>query len=146
LLEETGVPGENHRPLTSHWQTLSHDLVSSTPRHEQDGFELTTILVIGTDWTGSCKSNYHTINPLIILLSFHHTHHYERLTMNVSCITTRGLQWMYHVSLREAYNECIVYHYERLTMNVSCITTRDLQWMYHVSLREIYNECIMYRQ
>jgi hypothetical protein len=25
------------------------------------GFELTTLMVIGTDCTGSCKSNYHTI-------------------------------------------------------------------------------------
>ena len=25
------------------------------------GFELTTLVVIGTDYTGSCKSNYHTI-------------------------------------------------------------------------------------
>jgi hypothetical protein len=25
LVEETGVPGENHRPVTSHWQTLSHN-------------------------------------------------------------------------------------------------------------------------
>ena len=24
LVEETGVPGENHRPTASHWQTLSH--------------------------------------------------------------------------------------------------------------------------
>jgi len=22
LVKETGVPGENHRPTTSHWQTL----------------------------------------------------------------------------------------------------------------------------
>jgi hypothetical protein len=35
LLEETGVSGENHWPLASHWQTLSHNVVSSTPRHEQ---------------------------------------------------------------------------------------------------------------
>jgi len=34
LVEETGVPGENHRPVASHWQTLSHN-VSSTPRHER---------------------------------------------------------------------------------------------------------------
>ena len=26
-----------------------------------NGFELTTLVVIGTDCTGSCKSNYHTI-------------------------------------------------------------------------------------
>ena len=32
LVEETGVPGENHRPVASHWQTLSHNVVSSTPR------------------------------------------------------------------------------------------------------------------
>ena len=31
LVEETGVPGENHRPVASHWQTLSHEVVSSTP-------------------------------------------------------------------------------------------------------------------
>jgi hypothetical protein len=31
LVEETGVPGENHRTATSNWQTLSHSAVSSTP-------------------------------------------------------------------------------------------------------------------
>ena len=28
-------PGENHRPVSSHCQTLSLDVVSSTPRHER---------------------------------------------------------------------------------------------------------------
>jgi len=28
--------GENHRPATSHWQIVSHNVVSSTPRHERD--------------------------------------------------------------------------------------------------------------
>jgi len=35
LVEESGVPRENHRPIASHWQTLSHEFVSSTPHHEQ---------------------------------------------------------------------------------------------------------------
>jgi hypothetical protein len=35
LMEETGVLRENHRPAASHWLTLSHDVVSSTPRHKQ---------------------------------------------------------------------------------------------------------------
>jgi len=35
LVEETRVPGENHWPAASHWQTLSHNVVSSTPRHER---------------------------------------------------------------------------------------------------------------
>jgi len=32
FVEETRIPGENHRPVASHWQTLSHTVVSSTPR------------------------------------------------------------------------------------------------------------------
>ena len=35
LVEETGVPGEKHRPAVSYRQTLSHNVVSSTPRHER---------------------------------------------------------------------------------------------------------------
>jgi hypothetical protein len=35
LVEETGVPRENHRPVASHRQTLSHNVVSNTPRHER---------------------------------------------------------------------------------------------------------------
>jgi hypothetical protein len=36
LVKETGIPGENHRTAASHWQTLLHNVVSSTPRHEWD--------------------------------------------------------------------------------------------------------------
>jgi hypothetical protein len=32
LVEETGVHGENHRPVASNSQILSHNVVSSTPR------------------------------------------------------------------------------------------------------------------
>jgi hypothetical protein len=31
-VEETGVPVENHRPATSHWQTLSYNAVSNRLR------------------------------------------------------------------------------------------------------------------
>jgi hypothetical protein len=33
LVKETGVPGEKHQLVASHRQTLSHYVVSSTPRH-----------------------------------------------------------------------------------------------------------------
>jgi hypothetical protein len=33
LVEESEVPGENHRSVASHWLTLSHNIVMSTPRH-----------------------------------------------------------------------------------------------------------------
>jgi hypothetical protein len=36
LVEETGIPWENHWLIESYWQTLSHKVVSSTPRNTQD--------------------------------------------------------------------------------------------------------------
>jgi hypothetical protein len=36
VVEETGIPGENHWPVVSHWQTLSHKVVLSIPHHEWD--------------------------------------------------------------------------------------------------------------
>ena len=57
LVEETGGPGENYRPVAGHCQTLSNNVVHSPWTR----FELTTSVVIGTDCIGSCKSNYQTI-------------------------------------------------------------------------------------
>ena len=48
LVEETWVPGENHRPVASHWQTLSHNVVSSTPAWA--GFELITLIINWWHW------------------------------------------------------------------------------------------------
>ena len=60
LVEETGVPGENHQPVASPWQTLSHNVVSSTSAWA--GFKLKTLVLMGTNCIGSsCKFNYHTI-------------------------------------------------------------------------------------
>jgi TolB-like protein len=32
IVEETGISGENHWSAASYWQTLSHNVISSTPR------------------------------------------------------------------------------------------------------------------
>ena len=83
LVEETGVPRENHRPATSHWQTchiMLYRLIDWLMFNVQwaifqlysgrvlyrahlawAGFTLTILVVIGTDWIGSYKSNYPTI-------------------------------------------------------------------------------------
>ena len=61
LVEETGVPGENHRPAASNWQTLSHNVVfeyiSTWP-----GFELITLVVLAFEPPDPWFSNIVKIN------------------------------------------------------------------------------------
>jgi hypothetical protein len=59
LVEETGGPGENHRP-----DKLDLIILYTLP---WVGVEPTTSEVIGTDCTGSFKSNYHTITTTTTL-------------------------------------------------------------------------------
>ena len=51
FMEETGIPGENHRPAADHQQTLSQNVISSTPRHERGSNSQLqwSLVVIGTD-------------------------------------------------------------------------------------------------
>ena len=63
LVEETGVPGENHRPVASLWQTLSH-LYCIEYTSPWAGFEFTTLVVICTVCIRSCTSNYHMITTI----------------------------------------------------------------------------------
>jgi len=66
LMEETGLPGENHRPAASYWQTLSQCCIEYISPWA--GFELTTTLVvIGTDRIGSRNSNYQMIRTTTAL-------------------------------------------------------------------------------
>jgi len=61
LVGETGEPRENYRLSASDWQTWSHNDVHPT----WAGFQLTTLVAIGTGYPGSCKSNYDTITTMI---------------------------------------------------------------------------------
>ena len=65
LVKETRESRENHWPVASHWQTLSHNIVHPSPWSR---FELIASVVIGTDYIGSCKYNYHTITATTIPL------------------------------------------------------------------------------
>ena len=53
LVEGTGGPGENHRPVASQWQTVSHTF---RPDRDSNSQHLHCI--------GSCKCNYNTITAM----------------------------------------------------------------------------------
>jgi hypothetical protein len=57
LVKETEVPREYHRPVESHWQALSHNVVLSTSS-PWTVFNLITLVVIGTDCAGSCRTTW----------------------------------------------------------------------------------------
>ena len=62
---ETGVPGEKN-PTCRKLLTLYHIILYLVHRLAWVGFELTTLHVIGTDYIGSYKSNYHTITTTTV--------------------------------------------------------------------------------
>jgi hypothetical protein len=85
LVEQTGVHRENHRPAASHWQTLSHNVVLSTPRHERDSNSICKILlifIVNTNRTFA-KSNHKIVKTDKIDTS--NTHIYDR---SLFCLKT----------------------------------------------------------
>jgi hypothetical protein len=60
---------ENHRPVESHWQTVSHNVVSSTPPLSVNRTH--KVVVIDTDCIGSYKSNYHKITATMAPLKYY---------------------------------------------------------------------------
>jgi len=92
LLEESGVPIENHRPTASHWQTLSHNDASSTPHHERDS-NIQLYLWEALICICGCKSNYHTITTTTVsillysVLSIHAVYAQKLVALWVSNIS-----------------------------------------------------------
>ena len=67
LMEETTVTRENHRPASSHW--LYHRKLYQVHPSTSRNFKLTTLVVIGTDHIGRCKSYYDMITAMLIPFS-----------------------------------------------------------------------------
>ena len=80
LVEETRVPWENYRSDAIHWQTLSHNVVSSTPR--MSGIQTHMLVVIGTDCIGSYKSNYMTMTAPTLNMNIWSYEKYKIDTIN----------------------------------------------------------------
>ena len=80
LVEETVVPGENHRPVPSHHTiktmmvpqklTLSHNVISSTSHHERDLISLAVgnFFSQGTPVSSTNKTDRRDITEIFILL------------------------------------------------------------------------------
>jgi hypothetical protein len=121
LVEETGVPGENHRPAASHWQTISHNVISRV-HISWAGFKFTTLVVIGTDCIGNCKSNYDTVTTTTV------PDHYCKIPMYAWewQLTSPGIQhcWFHN---GEGYN---IVNISQFSQN---ITWRHIDWIHAIN-------------
>ena len=71
--------------------TISHNVVSSTPRHKQDS---NSQLAIDTDCIGSCKSNYYMITSRMAQLYFNFPY-YNCINLWTSGLGTQTLKSMF---------------------------------------------------
>ena len=80
LVEETRVPGENHPPVASHWQTLSHNVVSNRLRtHNFSGDrQIAQVAVnptkhtIRTTTAPHFYKRFHKKNSLIVVYKYYY--------------------------------------------------------------------------
>jgi hypothetical protein len=80
------------------------------------GFELTPLVVIGTDWIGSCKSNYHTIVTMTPLLvqSGHHCHFIECNLFSPWYCWNIGIKQQSHTPVNFYGQTCMIWIWKRL--------------------------------
>ena len=157
--EETEVVEVNPRPVTSHWQILSHNVVSSTPRHELNSNSqilwwnqnLSYIFIFACKSTDSlliyqCKhyillKTYISRNKYIpqgergkISTPNIHIHYYS--LQWISANTHRGPSWSCSYSswiYNYLCNQCLLPRmlWIRITIRARCTTLRDkvCQWL-----------------
>jgi len=65
LVEESGEPGENYLPVANHWQPLSHNVVSSSPR--LSGVQTRHVRELITRWKASMSDRL--LNGVLSILS-----------------------------------------------------------------------------
>jgi hypothetical protein len=93
LVKETG---ENHRPVASHWQTLSHNVVLSTPHHEQGSNSQMTFMsfIVGCLTEDFCEfalTELHT--PVWYIVGKRRTSRIEIKMSSLCIVVTVFLNW-----------------------------------------------------
>ena len=73
------IGGENHRPVASHWQTLSHNVVSNAPHHK---LGLNSQLPYDHDYDGPSEENW-LRSILIVAVGYIFDHVYLKVAQNM---------------------------------------------------------------
>jgi len=156
FVEETEAPEENHRPVASHWQTLSLNVAPSTPRlsgirtNNFCGdrpnkitfissifvFPVSLLVVIGTDCKGSYKSNYHIITTTTapFTLSYLQTFHSEIHNLNIIMFF---LYFIFVYYIHRANNLTSKHNRWQIKKKLK-IRTKTQKRMYYVSILNIF--------
>ena len=104
----TEVPGENHQSAAYHWQTLSHNVVSSRSRLS----EIRTILVgISTDYISSCNpTTMRSRQPLIVNIYIEYQI-VKKIVNSLLCVVSQFSRISWTISNRKIYNTANICHH-----------------------------------
>ena len=102
LVKETGVPGENHRQVTDKIYHIMYVVCIMYRVHlSWAEFELTTLVMIGTDYISSCKPNYHMTTTSTTPDNSHCRWYEKWIKMNgplsnlCFCCIKKGVKWSF---------------------------------------------------
>jgi uncharacterized membrane protein len=131
-MEETRVPRENHRHF-SKWVTNFITLCCIEHTSPWAEFELSTLVMMGTDCTGSCKSNYHTITTTTASTN------YDVLFATFICIILLiTLILLYRKSFSNFKQHIGNYRIQRIKIT-KCISVFNCNWIGRV----YYSYCLV---
>jgi hypothetical protein len=164
LVEETGIPRENRRPVASQWQILSHNVVSSTPRHERDSnsqnrwwYLLIAQVIVNLTTVRTRPRQRRLLPQYIVDTTLYHVYVYQCITVFIVDTT------LYHVYVYQCITVFVVdttlYHvyvYQCITVFVvdttlyhvyvyQCITVFIVDTtLYHVCVYQCITVFIVY--